>query len=200
MLTHLSKQISIALKTVLVFISAICLCTFLSGCSGSSDDSKAGSTKEGNTQQDTGQEEPVKGELNTPIKVSSKFGDLEVTIEGFDISEKMTNQFSDDVSEGQKTGVLKMIVKNDSIDTNQIDGIPLYEAVYVNGEDGVSLTVLSSSIDYGKYEGCAGGYVDSIQQGQSKRVAFLYPVDANTENVEVNVKGTVVSVPVEQAE
>ena len=169
------------LLTALVAVMAFVLC----GCSQSNSQ---------NDNSDKGQEENQKQEIQTAevgesIPITSEYGDISITVDGFEISDEMTDQFS-------QYGLLLLVVENVSYSDPYNDGILLDPTVYVNDEEGISLTVMNSSLDYGEYMGAAGGFAPGVNEGQSKRVAILYQVDPEMENAEVHVDNVVVDCPV----
>ena len=170
----------------------------LVGCSSQSPDDQDSSTSE--QSQEVSQEQETKtASIGESIPLTSDYGDLNITVDGFEISEEMTDQFVQygDVSEGNKVGLLLLVVENVSYSDPYNDGIVLDPSVYVNDEDGISISVMSSSLDYGKYTGAAGGFAPDINEGQSKRFALLYQVDPEMENAEVHVADVIVDCPVE---
>lgn len=178
------------LLTALVAVMAFALC----GCSQSNNQSN-----DSEQTQEVNQEQEIQtAKVGESISLTSDYGDMNITVDGFEISDEMTDQFSQygDVSEGNKVGLLLLVVENVSYSDPYNDGILLDPTVYVNDEEGISLTVMNSSLNYGKYMGAAGGFAPGITEGQSKRVAILYQVDPEIENVEVHVADTVVDCPV----
>ena len=178
------------LITVFVAVMAFALC----GCSQSNNQSN-----DSEQTQEVNQEQEIQtAKVGESISLTSDYGDMNITVDGFEISDEMTDQFSQygDVSEGNKVGLLLLVVENVSYSDPYNDGILLDPTVYVNDEEGISLTVMNSSLDYGEYMGAAGGFVPGVNEGQSKRVAILYQVDPEMENAEVHVADTVVDCPV----
>lgn len=181
-------------KKLLIAVLVAAMAFVLCGCSQPNSQ---------NDNSDKGQEVNQKQEIQTAkvgesISLTSDYGDMNITVDGFEISDEMTDQFLQygDVSEGNKVGLLLLVVENVSYSDPYNDGILLDPTVYVNDEEGISLTVMNSSLNYGKYMGAAGGFAPGINEGQSKRVAILYQVDPEIENVEVHVADTVVDCPV----
>ena len=158
-----------------------------SGSADASGSSAAGSSAAG----------PAAASIGDEIPVSTKYGNLKVTVEGFETSADMTaNSFSDTLTEGDMLGLLLLLVENVSYeDQYNQNSIALAPDVYVKDPSGVTLNPLSSSTDYGKYRGAAGGYAE-LPVGQKARIAVFYDVSPDMESVTVVAGNTSVDVPV----
>lgn len=138
--------------------------------------------------------------LGDSIAVSTDKGDYNVVVNGFSTSKKMTEEKAKqgDLSDGEATGLLLLTVENVSYNDADIsDSIELEPDVSVVDSEGVTLYAENWSLDYGKYDGAAGGYVLNVKQGQTKRVAVFYSVDASETTVDVVVGNSIIrAVPV----
>ena len=138
--------------------------------------------------------------LGDSIAVSTNKGDYNVVVNGFSTSKKMTEEKArqDGSSEGEAIGLLLLTVENVSYnDTDITDSIELEPDVSVVDSEGVTLHAEDWSLDYGKYDGAAGGYAHNVKQGQTKRVAVFYSVDASETTVDVVVGNSIIkAVPV----
>lgn len=138
--------------------------------------------------------------LGDSIAVSTDKGDYNVVVNGFSTSKKMTEEKAKqgDLSDGEATGLLLLTVENVSYNDADIsDSIELEPDVSVVDSEGVTLHAENWSLDYGKYDGAAGGYVLNVKQGQTKRVAVFYSVDASETTVDIVVGNSIIrAVPV----
>ena len=138
--------------------------------------------------------------LGDSIAVSTDKGDYNVVVNGFSTSKKMTEEKAkqSDLSDGEATGLLLLTVENVSYNDADIsDSIELEPDVSVVDSEGVTLHAENWSLDYGKYDGAAGGYVLNVKQGQTKRVAVFYSVDASETTVDIVVGNSIIrAVPV----
>ncbi len=138
--------------------------------------------------------------LGDSIAVSTDKGDYNVVVNGFSTSKKMTEEKAKqgDLSDGEATGLLLLTVENVSYNDADISGsIELEPDVSVVDSEGVTLHAENWSLDYGKYDGAAGGYVLNVKQGQTKRVAVFYSVDASETTVDVVVGNSIIrAVPI----
>lgn len=150
--------------------------------------------------------EPVKEEkikktasVGDDITVSTKNGNYTVKVIGFETSEKMRAQFSDyDKMKPENTiGLLLLEVRNDSYDDKYNPGyISLGKDVYAVGGDGIAISPMNSSVDYGEYEGAAGAFFE-CPVGKAVRIAVFHQVPADMSGaVTVSVGGTDVECPV----
>jgi ABC-type glycerol-3-phosphate transport system substrate-binding protein len=188
------------MKKLPIIATAGCLALSLAlcGCGGQASSSSTSST----TQAASTQAQPTTAALDTPIKASTKNGDLEISVEGFVNSPKMREQFatSDKIADNKTVGVLELVVNNVSYqqkNSSLPDYIPLDDAMYATDSKGISMDPMNSAIDYGEYAAAAGAYF-KCPQGQTKRAAVLYVVDKDLAQVTVHVGNTTVAVPVTQ--
>lgn len=174
---------------VIALALTLSLCMFGCGQQSASDNSETGNPEPTEANNKT-------AKVGETIPVTTKYGDLEITVNGFEISDYMTDQFAryDQVKDGLNVGLLLLTVKNVSYQYND-DYVSLSTDVYVNDGNGVSMTPMSSSLDYGEYKGAAGAYFE-CREGQSVYVAVLYQLDPSTTEVVANIGGTQVTVPV----
>ena len=140
---------------------------------------------------------PIQASIGDTIDVSTDYGDIAVTIDGFVFDDAMASSFAEygQMQEGRTVGLLQMTVENVSFDYDDYDGIPLSDFVYAEDSSGVAMTVMSSAINNGnEYQPIAGGYY-SCQQGKTMRVAIPYV--ANPEMTEVTAVVGDYEVPVQ---
>lgn len=147
--------------------------------------------------------EPKTAEVGETVPVQTKNGDIEITVDAFEDNAKATDAMAEygHISDGQRIGLLKVVVKNMSYeakDSSLADYIDLTSGTSVIDAEGISLNDLSSAFDIGEYAGAAGGMVE-CKQGESKRAAIFYPIDAGASEVTVKAGDYTISVPVTKA-
>ena len=174
-------------KTIVLICIAVFVSFAIIGCSSEQSNTASSHQQDNNI---------AVGDTAT---LATEYGDVEVIVDGFEISDDMTSLFLDNqgMSSEKKIGLLLLQVKNVSF-KNTSSGpsvLLLDEMIFVNDNDGVSLTAMSQSLDYGEYEGLAGGILE-ISERRTKRVMLLYPVDPSLENVEVHIQDYIVDCPV----
>lgn len=138
-------------------------------------------------------EGPAEKSVGDVLPVSTKKGDVNVTVDGFDISQKLTTWFHDnthDLDADHAIGVLELTLENVSYESKSLvsnklgDCVDLDDVLRVKDGDGVSLDPMSTGLDYGDYESSAGGIIE-CDQGEKVRVAVCYSVDPSLSSVDV---------------
>lgn len=178
---------------LVAIVAAMVLALCLVGCSSSGDASSEESQKP---------QEPKTAAIGESVPVATKYGDLEVAVDGFKIVSSLDPTFPNELADGQTIGLALLTVKNVSYDmktttTNtQGDPVSIVPDVYTADADGVTMTAMSSSTDYGGYKGAAGGYYFT-KIGQTNKVALFYAVDPKLSSVTVHAGDYEVPVTVE---
>lgn len=135
-------------------------------------------------QQEDGATEKAVGD---EISVSTKNGDVNITVDGFDISQALTDEFHGytQIDAEHVCGVLMLTVENVSYEDKSNPGwVLLDHVVHVKDADGVSLSPMSTGDVYGDYEASAGGVIE-CDKNEKVRVAVCYSVDPSLSSVDV---------------
>ena len=156
------------------FAAATATVTLLSGCSSQSAQTQH-------------TEEPVEKSVGDEFSVSTKKGDVNITVDGFEISQALTDEFHSytQIDADHSCGVLMLTVENVSYEDKSNPGwVYLDYVLHVKDTDGVSLSPMSTGDVYGDYEATAGGVIE-CDQGEKVRVAVCYSVDPSLSSVDV---------------
>lgn len=141
---------------------------------------------------------PEQASVGDRIELSTKYGDIAVTVDGFVLNEKMAEDFAKygQIQEGKTVGLLQLTVENVSFKMNDNGDIPLSDFVYAEDSSGVAMTVMDSAFNNGdEYRPIAGGYC-TCQQGKTIRVAIPCVADPVTTEVTAVAGDYEVKVPV----
>lgn len=187
------------MKKLVYVVMAATMAVTLAGCASSETQSQENTEQQQPSQEKQAPEKtgPIQASVGDTIDVSTVYGDIAVTIDGFAFDDAMASSFAEygQMQEGRTVGLLQMTVENVSFDYDDYDGIPLSDFVYAEDSSGVAMTVMSSAINNGnEYQPIAGGYY-SCQQGKTMRVAI--PYIANPEMAEVTAVVGDYEVPVQ---
>ena len=185
----------------------------LVGCSETGEPSQTnqqiGQTE---TDEDANSNQPVENEGAAPtpkldrssasvgeaIPVSTDYGDLNVTIDGFMRSASVSERERErgDLPDGMSMCILTMLVENVSYDSSHgSDSVFLDGYIYVNDPDGITINAEGSAGDYGQYE-AAPGYAFGCNIGQKKRIAVPFVVSDTVNEVTVVTDSHEIVVPV----
>lgn len=207
------------MKRSVVLMIACLLSVSLAACSGVAPDTTqgAGNNPEGSVVSEEPEEkeaakpsddEDAESEEASPsisatvgeaVEVETKYGAVTVTVDGFEDSQEMRDEFAkyDKVDDGMRVGLLLLVVKNDSCEMNEYGTLFLDGDVYVEDSDGITINAMSGAYDYGQYE-AAPGYAFDCEVGQTKRVAVPFQIPEGTSEVTVVLGDTRVPVSVTQ--
>lgn len=158
----------------------------LTGCSGRDDvaDTGTGGTSDA---PELSEPEEQKAGVGDAVDVTTEHGDLRVTVDGFETSERLRQEEStfNGMSDGETIGVLKLLVENVSYNDQYNKGsVSLEECMRITGSDGVTINPMSSASEYGQYAAAAGAFFD-CDEGEKVRVAVWYQMDASIDEVTV---------------
>lgn len=174
------------------FAVATATVTLLSGCSSQSAQTQH-------------TEEPVEKSVGDEFSVSTKKGDVNITVDGFEISQALTDEFHSytQIDADHSCGVLMLTLENVSYEDSSIgiDGyVDLDKVMSIRDPEGVSLAPISTGDVYGDYEASAGGYIECAE-GEKVRVAVCYSVDPSLESIDAVMSddSAIVHVTVNQA-
>nr|DAV41136.1 MAG TPA: hypothetical protein [Caudoviricetes sp.] len=188
-------------------LSCIALAT---GCKGaqpeeSSKKKEDQSNKESSTTEvkdnKKAEEEEKTAAIDEEIAVKTTFGDLKITVKGFETSDTLREQYNynGNIKDDETIGTLLLLLENVSYkDQYNPDLVSLGEVITVKDADGISIHALNSASDYGKYEGAAGGSL-TCKVDEKKRVAIFYLISKSMTTATVFVNKTKIEVPVTQA-
>lgn len=143
----------------------------------------------------------------TEVTIESDSGEYTVIVERFVDSEDMnTNDvMAIDRMEGYRIGLLLMTVKNVSYDNPLLNWsgeerfIDMSPDVHVEDDNGVTMTTMGSSTDYGPYKGAAGGFLH-CEEGQAIKTALFCQVPDGTDSAIAVVGNVKVNLKIEKAE
>jgi hypothetical protein len=147
---------------------------------------------------------PAEKSIGDELAVSTKKGDVNVTVNGFDISQSLTADFQKytQIDAEHACGVLMLTVENVSYEDKDNPGWILLDnyVLHVKDTEGVSLAPMHTGQAYGDYEASGAGAVE-CDQGEKVRVAVCYSVDPSLSSVDVVTidKSATVHVDVVQA-
>lgn len=170
----------------------------VAGCS-----SRQAAGDEGAVEEGPGEPEERSADVGEEVDVSTKHGDLRVTVDGFETSEALREQeatFSE-IPDGETIGVLMALVENVSYDDRYNPGhVGLNGCMRVTDPDGVTISPMGMASPYGQYAPAAGAFFACVV-GERVRVAVWYRMDASIEEVSVvfDSPRTTVRVPVGRA-
>lgn len=135
------------------------------------------------------------------IPVSTDRGNFNVTINGFEDSQSMYDQFAqyEAIDDGLRIGLLLLTVENVTYDTGDYDTMFIEGDVYVEDSDGITINPMNGAYDYGQYE-AAPGYAFDCVQGQTKRVAVPFQIPEGLTDVTVVIGDNVVPVQITQGQ
>jgi hypothetical protein len=147
---------------------------------------------------------PADASVGDELDVSTKSGDVRVTVDGFEMSQSLTKEFQDytQIDADHACGVLMLTLENVSYESKSLvsnelgDCVDLNDVLRVKDGDGVSLDPMSTGDDYGDYESSAGGIIDCAK-GEKVRVAVCYSVNPSLASVDVETADGASSVHVE---
>lgn len=114
----------------------------------------------------------TKANIGDELSISTEYGDLAITVEGFGRDSDIAEKFASDLDGGIDLGQLLLKVENVSYGLDGDTFIDLSSFMYVEGDDGVSLNEFAMADDVGQYAGTPGLYLECLQ-GQTKRVAVF---------------------------
>jgi hypothetical protein len=130
---------------------------------------------------------PAEKSIGDELAVSTKKGDVNVTVNGFVINQALTTEFQNytQIDANHACGVLMLTVENVSYEDKSNPGwILLDNMLHVKDTDGVSLSPMSTGDAYGDYEASAGGVIE-CDQGEKVRVAICFSVDPSLSSVDI---------------
>ncbi|MFU0811954.1 MAG: hypothetical protein ACFWTL_09935 [Atopobium sp.] len=152
----------------------------LPGCSAQPSQSSQSTQKESDG--------PAEKSIGDVLAVTTKKGDVNVTVNGFDISQSLTeeNQKYKLIDADHAWGILMLTVENVSYEDENNPGWILLDdyVLHVKDTDGVSLAPLHTGQAYGDYEASGAGAIE-CDQGEKIRVAVCYSVDPSLSSVDV---------------
>lgn len=147
-------------------------------------------------------EEQKTANVGDEVQVQTKYGDLNVTVTGFETDKATTDQYRQyGGSWFDKDGTfcaLTMTVENASYENRDItpsDTVPLGNYVAAL-EDGAEIEPLDTGIDYGTYTNALNGYLNDFPTGKKAKVALTYCLTEVPSQVTVKVGDTEVTVDV----
>lgn len=119
--------------------------------------------------------------LGQTISFETEAGGMELSVDSFVVdagSSQRAREF-DGWSENQNYSYLLCTVTNDSIDPKTTDGISFGDLIQTKGPDGIDLTCPNFSYEWPGYEIATGGYLGTMSEGSTKKVAVPYLTDAS---------------------
>ncbi len=178
-------------KALIPLILCLAFAVVLTGCSGgnSGDSSKSKSN------------EPEAANIGDVINVETSYGDLNITVEGFEANSSLTEQERQSVSTWSADDIfcaLLLTVENVSYEdtkTYPSDTIRLNKYSYLL-VDGAAIEPLSSAFPYGNRTTALGGCVNNFPVGKNGKVAIPYCVTNVPETVVARVGDYEVTIPV----
>jgi hypothetical protein len=193
------SKLSTAMLTRRGFISLTALSTLaLVGCgseSSSTDDEESSSSDTADTPEE---EQPTEAAVGDVVAVSTEYGDVNVTIDGFETSQSMTDDFRSygEITDSEVVGVLMLVLENVSFDDGYNEGfVALDEVFRVEDPDGISVSYMNSGYDYGQYK-CAAGAFAECAIGETARFAIMYAMSPSITQVTVVFPDVNTTVPV----
>jgi hypothetical protein len=124
---------------------------------------------------------------NERVRVNSKYGMLDVLVEGVEESNEWTEYADDEIQKNERFALLKLQIKNISYSDKENPGYVSFEdLIPVQNLDGVQYSAFSATWDYGGYAGAAGAYVE-LSKGRTKKVVTGYPIEKDVKYVKVQV-------------
>lgn len=156
-------------KVLLCACFAVALAFALAGCAGNQQ-----------SQQEKQPEEQKTASVGDEIQVQTKYGDLNVTVEGFETDQATTEQYREYGDTWfDKDGTfcaLTMTVENVSYENNDVtpaDTLPLGNYVAAL-DDGAEMEPLNTGNAYGTYTNALNGYLNDFPTGKKAKVALTY--------------------------
>ena len=171
----------------------------LAGCGGNSSQ-QSNDAKQDQAQEQTQQQEKKTANVGEEVTVQTEYGDLAITVEGFETNAQMTEQYKDYswFGSGNTFGALLFTIENKSYDNTNMSPkgtVPLasYMTVMV---DGASVTQLNSGNTYSSYENLLSSYMKDFTAGSKKKCAYTYALPTVPSQVVVKAGDTEITVPV----
>lgn len=178
------------LKALACAAFALAMVLALAGC---------GSQQQGQQQ---AQEEQKTANVGDEVQVQTKYGDLNVTVTGFETDKATTDQYRKiGGSWFDKDGTfaaLTMTVENVSYENKDVtpaDTLPIGNYVAAL-EDGAEMKPLDTGESYGTYTNALNGYLQDFPAGKKAKVALSYCLTDVPSQVTVKVGDTEVTVDV----
>lgn len=127
--------------------------------------------------------------LGQAIAFETEYGEMELSVDGFvvDTDSSQRAREYDGWAENQNYSYLLCTVTNDSIDPKEADGISFADLIQTKGPDSVDLTCPNFSYEWPGYEIATGGYLDTMPEGSTKKVAIPYVTDTSVSDYRVVV-------------
>lgn len=119
--------------------------------------------------------------LGQAIAFETEYGEMELSVDGFviDADSSQRAREYDGWAENQNYSYLLCTVTNESINPKEADYISFGDLIQTKGPDGVDLTCPNFSYEWAGYEIATGGYLDTMPEGSTKKVAIPYVTDAS---------------------
>lgn len=119
--------------------------------------------------------------LGQAIAFETECGEMELSVDGFviDADSSQRAREYDGWAENQNYSYLLCTVTNESINPKEADYISFGDLIQTKGPDGVDLTCPNFSYERAGYEIATGGYLDTMPEGSTKKVAIPYVTDAS---------------------
>lgn len=119
--------------------------------------------------------------LGQAIAFETEYGEMELSVDGFviDANSSQRAREYDGWAENQNYSYLLCTVTNESINPKEADYISFGDLIQTKGPDGVDLTCPNFSYEWAGYEIATGGYLDTMPEGSTKKVAIPYVTDAS---------------------
>lgn len=176
-------------------IAALSLCA----CGSSSQqETKQSTAVESSTHAVSSAPALTAAKVGDEVTVSSKNGDLIITVIGVETSEKLRDRFSRSghVPDGKTVGLLLLTVENVSYNQEGTDRIELDPNVtLVDPATGVTLTPMGTGTSYEDYQDATGGGT-RLPVGQKRKVSVPYVVDSSMTKASVHADNTIIDVDV----
>lgn len=119
--------------------------------------------------------------LGQAIAFETEYGEMELSVDGFviDANSSQRAREYDGWAENQNYSYLLCTVTNESINPKEADYISFGDLIHTKGPDGVDLTCPNFSYEWAGYEIATGGYLDTMPEGSTKKVAIPYVTDVS---------------------
>lgn len=131
------------------------------------------------------------------IVIDSVYGEVKVTVDGFELSEGMRARYArgTNIRDSRTIGVLLLKIENVSYSNPYGDNyISLNGIMRLKDGDGITLTEMSSTYEYGEYKGAGGPHFD-LPKGDTGKFAMFYIVSRDTDTVTLAIGDVTIPVP-----